>query len=113
VIGRLVPTVVEVDVLRAHRSCTAIRERQCSGVPVVAPGLERLVVPHAARLVVLRAARLVLLRTARLVASPARPATTAVVAACAIAMAVFATAVAACAIAIAIAASGAVYQLVG
>ena len=43
----------------------------------------------------LRAARLVLLRTARLVASPARPATTVVVAACAIAVLV------------------AVYQLVG
>jgi hypothetical protein len=85
VIDRLVPTVVEVDVLRAHRSCTAIPERQCSGVlvVVVAPGFERFVV----------------LRNARLVASPARPATTVVVAACAIA--------------IAIAVSVAVYQLVG
>jgi hypothetical protein len=76
VIDRLVPTVVEVDVLQAHRLCTATPDRQCSGVPVVAPGSERFVV--------LRAARLVLLRTARLVASPAIPATTVVVAACAL-----------------------------
>ena len=63
-LGRLVPTVVEVDVLQAHRLCTATQDRQCSGVPVVAPGLECLV----------------LLRTARLVVGPERPATTAVVA---------------------------------
>ena len=63
-IGRLVPIVVEVGVLRAHRSCTVTPDRQGSGVPVVAPGFERLV----------------LLRTARLVVGPERPATTAVVA---------------------------------
>ena len=58
-----------------HRLCTATLECQCSSVlfVVVAPGFERFVVP----------------RTARLVASPAIPATTAVVAACAIAVAVY------------------------
>jgi hypothetical protein len=73
VIDRLAPTVVEVDVLRAHRSCTATLEQQCSGVlvVVVAPGFECFVV----------------LRAARLVASPARPAAKAVVA-CAIAVSV-------------------------
>jgi hypothetical protein len=78
-----------------HRSCTAILERQCSVVLVVAPGFERLV----------------LLRTARLAASPARPASTAVVAACAIAIAI--------AVLVAVyplvgySAAVAVYQLVG
>ena len=76
VLGRLVPTVVEVDVLRAHRSCTATPDRQGSDVLVVAPGFERFV----------------LLRTARLVASLERPAPTAV-AACAAAVAERATAV--------------------
>jgi hypothetical protein len=75
VIDRLVPTVVEVDVLRAHRLYTATPDQQCSGVLVVAvaPGFEHLVV----------------LRTARLIASPAIPATTVVVAACALAVAVY------------------------
>ena len=58
--GRLVSNVLEVNVLRVHRSCTVTPERQCSGVPVAAPGFERFVV----------------LRTARFVASLARPATT-------------------------------------
>jgi hypothetical protein len=46
VIDRLLPTVVEVDVPRAHRSYTATPEQQCFGVlvVVVAPGFERFVV---------------------------------------------------------------------
>jgi hypothetical protein len=67
-----VPTIVKVNVLQVHRLCTAILERQCSVVPVVAPSFKRLV----------------LLRTARLAASPARPALTAV-AACTIAVSVY------------------------
>ena len=91
-LGRLVPIVVDVDVLRAHRSCRVTPDQQCSGVPVVVPGFECLVLLRTARLV----ASLALLRTARLAArlvvSLAGPATTAVVA-CATAVAKRATAV--------------------
>ena len=75
-IGRLVPTVLELDALQAHRSCTVTPECQDSAVPVVVPGFERLVFLRTARL----AASLALLRTARLVASLARHAATAVAA---------------------------------
>jgi hypothetical protein len=51
---RLVATVVEVNVLQVHRSCTATPNQQCS-VPVVAPSFKRLVLLRNARLVAIHA----------------------------------------------------------